>query len=79
MTETKDTGCEQALKYLLEYMDREIADHVREDIERHLKTCRSCFSRFEFEQRLKEHLLQLGDPEVPDSLWKRIDRIIGKY
>ena len=79
MTESGELGCEQALEYLFDYLDKELVGSVREDMEKHLKTCRSCFSRYEFEKRLKRRMSQLADTEVPDSLKERVHRIIGKY
>jgi hypothetical protein len=46
MSEADDIGCEQALKRLLEFIDRELSDSEHDSVERHLRTCRSCFSEW---------------------------------
>lgn len=48
--------CEEALRKLATYLDRELPGPETARIRRHLETCRSCFSRAEFERRLKERI-----------------------
>ena len=47
-----DIGCEEALKRLLALIDGELSGEERDDVERHVRICRSCFSRMEFEREL---------------------------
>jgi anti-sigma factor (TIGR02949 family) len=68
--------CEDALRLLAEYLDQELADVYHVEVEQHLSTCRSCYSRAEFERRLKKELSRLRDAEVPDGLERRLRTII---
>jgi anti-sigma factor (TIGR02949 family) len=74
-----DIGCEEALKRLLELIDGELSDSERDDVERHLCTCRSCFSRMEFEQRLKQRLSALPAGDVPATLRARVQDLIKGF
>jgi anti-sigma factor (TIGR02949 family) len=79
MSETDDIGCQQALKRLLEFIDRELPDSEHDNVERHLSTCRSCFSRMEFERRLKQRLSALSADDVPVKSRDRIRALIKGF
>jgi anti-sigma factor (TIGR02949 family) len=79
MAEPDDIGCEQALKRLLEFIDRELSDSERDTVEHHLRTCRSCFSRMEFESRLKQRLSALSSDEAPQTARDRIRNLIKGF
>lgn len=74
-----DIGCEEALKRLFELIDGELSDHERDDVERHLRTCRSCFSRMEFERRLKQRLSALPADDVPATLRRRVHDLLKGF
>ncbi|MGD2074636.1 MAG: zf-HC2 domain-containing protein [Gammaproteobacteria bacterium] len=75
MSKVRQISCEEALKSLLEYLDSELADERSHEIDQHLSTCRSCYSRLEFEKHLRSRLRETGRQEVPDSLRNRIDAL----
>jgi anti-sigma factor (TIGR02949 family) len=79
MSETDDIGCRQALKRLLEFIDRELSGREHESMERHLRTCRSCFSRMQFERRLKQRLSELATEDVPSISRDRIRDVIKRF
>jgi anti-sigma factor (TIGR02949 family) len=79
MSETDDIGCEQALKRLLEFIDRELSDSEHDSVERHLRTCRGCCSRMEFESRLKERLSALSTEDVPSTARDRVRNLIKRF
>jgi len=72
-------NCEQALKQILDYIDRELGEHDRAAMAQHLHTCKSCFSRMEFERRLKEKVGALRDEEVPSQLGARIKGLLKSF
>jgi anti-sigma factor (TIGR02949 family) len=74
-----DIDCEQALKRILEFVDRELADEEREVVDRHLHTCRSCFSRMEFERQLKGKLQALSSDDAPSQTRDRIKALIQSF
>lgn len=71
--------CAQALKRLIEFIDRELADADRDVIERHLQTCRSCLSRAEFERALKGKLRGLSHGDVPSKTLDRITSLMQEF
>jgi anti-sigma factor (TIGR02949 family) len=79
MSETDDMGCELALKRLLEFIDHELSDSEHDSVERHLRTCRSCFSRMEFESRLKQRLSALSTEDVPSTTRDRVRNLIKRF
>jgi len=72
-------NCEQALKQILDYIDHELGEHERAAMRQHLHTCKSCFSRVEFERRLKEKIGALCDDEVPSQLGARIKGLLKSF
>ena len=79
MSEMDDMGCELALKRLLEFIDHELSDSEHDSVERHLRTCRSCFSRMEFENRLKQRLSALSTEDVPSTSRDRVRKLIKRF
>lgn len=69
--------CEDALRLLAQYLDHELSDGDHAAVAQHLQTCRSCFSRAEFERRLKGELAGLGASEVSPALQDRIRALVG--
>jgi anti-sigma factor (TIGR02949 family) len=76
---SEDIDCEQALKRLLEYVDRELGDDARASMDRHLHTCRSCFSRVEFERQLKGRIHDLSLDSAPAGARDRIRALIKGF
>lgn len=71
-------GCEEALRRLAAYLDDELDTGAAAEVERHLERCRSCFSRAEFERRLKDRIREdLGVTAVPDVFEERIRSLLG--
>jgi anti-sigma factor (TIGR02949 family) len=79
MSEPDNIGCEQALARLLEFIDHELSGSEHDSVEHHLRTCRSCFSRMEFESRLKQRLSGLSSDEAPQNARDRIRDLIKGF
>ncbi|MEW5878812.1 MAG: zf-HC2 domain-containing protein [Pseudomonadota bacterium] len=71
--------CEDVLKHLVAYLDREIDAEVAAEIDRHLEECRGCFSRAEFERRLKAQVRATGAAAAPARLRARIREIVKQF
>lgn len=71
--------CEDALRVLAEHLDRELDESVDRQVERHLETCRSCWSRAEFEKRLKAALSGLDREPVRPELVDRVGDLIRGF
>lgn len=78
MKKTDDISCEEALRRLFDYLDRELEPHAHGEMEQHLRRCRSCFSRTEFERRLKQRLRESAQESVPERLQARVKRLLGE-
>lgn len=78
MTEPK-LSCEEVLRHLVAYLDRELDAQQAADIERHLEACRGCFDRAEFEKHLKQRVADTGTSAAPESLRTRIKALIERF
>jgi anti-sigma factor RsiW len=79
MTRMEIRSCEEALRVLAAHVDGELADAAQGSVERHLATCRSCWSRAEFERRLKDRMRTLAREPVGDRLGQRVRRLIESF
>jgi anti-sigma factor (TIGR02949 family) len=79
MSDTHDIGCELALKRLVEFVDGELREGEHDSLEQHLRICRNCCSRMEFESRLKERLSTLSSDEVPSKTRARVRELIRRF
>lgn len=68
--------CEEALGRLFEFLDHELDAAEQDAVERHLQTCRSCFSRAGFERRLKG---KLRDLRAPDAASERVESLLRNF
>lgn len=75
----KQIDCEQAIKQLYVYLDRELGENEHLAIQQHLHTCKSCFSRMEFERRLKEKVGALRDEDATQSVEARIKGLLKSF
>jgi anti-sigma factor RsiW len=73
------TNCEEALRLLAAYLDGELDVDEHESVEHHLKLCRSCWSRAEFERHLKAQLGDLRRAGVRPSFEQRIRELIAQF
>lgn len=69
-------SCEDALRFLALYLDRELEGSLEKELEHHLSTCLSCYSRAEFERRLKGQLATLHEEPVSPGLTERVRRLM---
>lgn len=76
MKKVQPIDCEQALLKIFELIDHELQADERKAMEMHLETCKSCFSRAQFERRLKARLAGLRDAEPNTRMRGRIERLL---
>jgi mycothiol system anti-sigma-R factor len=79
MSDIKEIGCEEALRRMFEYLDRELDGARHAEMEQHLHTCRACFSRAEFERRLKGKLGTAGNEPAPPEFEYRIKNLLRRF
>jgi mycothiol system anti-sigma-R factor len=75
----KRISCEEVIAHLFAYLDDETDPEKRSYIEHHLKECRACFSRAEFEKALRAKVSQLGDKEAPATLRRRVRSLLDQF
>jgi anti-sigma factor (TIGR02949 family) len=74
-----EVSCQEVLKRILEFIDGELEEISKDQIEQHLQDCRHCFDRLEFERLLKSRINRLKDDEVSEQLRKRIGHLIENF
>jgi anti-sigma factor (TIGR02949 family) len=79
MTTSEIRSCEDALRHLAALLDRELDAETGRRVHDHLETCRSCYSRAEFERRLKETLAALGHEPVRPELADRVRSMVREF
>jgi mycothiol system anti-sigma-R factor len=79
MTDPRIIDCEEALRRLFDYLDAELHGESQREMQQHLERCRTCFSRLEFEKRLKAHVGQLRHEPVSAELQKRIRKVLDSF
>jgi anti-sigma factor (TIGR02949 family) len=71
--------CEEALRLLAAHLDGELDSSAVHDLEQHLARCRSCYSRAEFERRLKTAIAELGSEPARPALQQRIRDLVAGF
>jgi mycothiol system anti-sigma-R factor len=67
------TDCEHVLQRIELYLDGELVESLRIEVERHLGGCDPCTGHAEFQQRLKDVLRsKCGCNEIPSELVERL-------
>lgn len=49
-------SCDEARAKLFEYLDGELSDATREEVQRHLDVCTACYPRLQFERHFLDAL-----------------------
>ena len=71
--------CAQAIQLIFSYLDNDLTTQKRLQMEQHLKTCRACFSRAEFEKMLSLEVRSLNQQTAPAVLQQRIRSMINRF
>lgn len=79
MNKTKEINCAEALEQVFDFLDQSLGQHKHEEMEHHISRCRSCFSRVDFEKKLKARLNDSGEQAAPESLHNKINSLLKKY
>jgi mycothiol system anti-sigma-R factor len=75
----KELECDEAIRMVLEYLDNELEGHDHEALEAHIHKCRACYTRVEFEKRLKGMVKETPAASAPDSLKLKIKKISDQF
>ena len=75
----KEIDCLEAIGHLYAYLDGEISDKNQlAQMEQHLGHCKSCYSRSQMEMAINNRLESMNKTDTPESLQKRLSKIIDK-
>ncbi len=72
-------ACEEVIERLFAYLDSELDSSTQAEIDRHLRRCHDCFSRKEFERRLREKVAASGTEKAPDRLKRRVESLLNSH
>lgn len=72
-------SCEEVVERLFDYLHQEMDGDTSGEIERHLERCHDCFSRAEFERKLRERIAGSGQQVAPERLHRRIREMIEHF
>lgn len=75
----RNIDCEQALRQVFDFIDRELGEADHDAMHRHLETCKSCFSRVEFERKLKAKLGALREEKATEPMSKRVKELLKNF
>ena len=75
----KEMRCEEALRQIFAYVDRELGAGEYAAMQEHLHTCKSCFSRMEFERVLKGKVRALRDERATPGVSERVKRLLNNF
>lgn len=75
----QEIACEDVLKQLVDYLHGEVDDTKFAEIEKHLDSCRGCFSRAEFEKALKARVRNEARETAPEALQDRLKDLMDKF
>lgn len=79
MNHDHDISCEQVIERLFVYLDGELEDVSQETIDRHLAHCRDCFTRAEFEKRLRRRVADSVSTQAPERLRSRVRALLDEF
>lgn len=82
MTENANVSnisCEEAVELIAMLLDESAGDLERAALDDHLRTCRHCFNRLEFEQLLKSRLAGMKKDVRSPQLEEHIHRLLSAF
>lgn len=71
--------CEEVLEQLFAFLDDELGDALQQQIDHHLARCRDCFSRAEFERRLRQRIRETSEEQAPNRLRRRVRGLLNEF
>jgi mycothiol system anti-sigma-R factor len=78
MEDDDATGCQEAIETLYNFLDGELTDRRRYEIQLHLEECAPCLEAFDFEAELKLIIARKCRDQVPGNLRDRVHEALLK-
>jgi mycothiol system anti-sigma-R factor len=76
MADGDAADCDETIHRLYHFLDGELTDDRRVQIQRHLDECGPCLDVYDFEAELRHVVASRCRDRVPDTLRERIARVI---
>jgi mycothiol system anti-sigma-R factor len=70
--------CEATLRELRSYLDRELPDEARAEVDGHIEGCLDCLQAFDFHAELRQVIAQRCTDDLPPGLVERIRRCLDE-
>jgi mycothiol system anti-sigma-R factor len=70
------SDCQEAIHTLYHFLDGELTEERRHDIQHHLEECSPCLEAFDFEAELKLVVARKCREQVPDALRDRVHKAL---
>jgi mycothiol system anti-sigma-R factor len=70
------SDCQEAIHTLYHFLDGELTEERRHDIQHHLEECSPCLEAFDFEAELKLVVARKCRDQVPDALRDRVHKAL---
>ncbi len=71
--------CEEVIEQLFAFLDHELDEDRQQRIEHHLTRCRDCFTRAEFERRLRARIREASEVKAPERLRRRVKGLLNEF
>lgn len=71
--------CEEVIEQLFAFLDSELGEEQQQRIEHHLSRCRDCFTRAEFERRLRARIREASEAKAPERLHRRVRDLLDEF
>jgi len=75
----EEMDCLEAIRNLYAYLDGELGEQSRANVEHHLGQCRDCYSRLEFEEAIGAQLIKHGKKKTPKAVKNRLRKLIEDF
>lgn len=72
-------SCEEVIEQLFAYLDGDMDDEATAMIRHHIEHCRDCFTRAEFEQKLRARIADTACVSAPERLRRRVRAILDEF
>lgn len=71
--------CIQVVTLIYDYLDGELDEATHGAIDEHVKHCRECFTRAEFEAVMNRRIKESGQDKAPEDLQARLGKLIDSF
>lgn len=71
--------CEEVIEQIFAYLDGDMDEASTASIRHHLEHCRDCFTRAEFEKKLRIRIAETATVKAPERLHRRVRALLDDF